>query len=390
MKKYSYKALDIDKKIIKGVYNNISVEEMVRDLNKRKLFLLECKEVREERIGLKRKLNLKETFLFCQQSYYLIKSGISVPESLRLLSARFKEQFLKKKTWQLFQLVSQGESLYSAMESLNGIYPSFMMCMIKIAEESGNLEGIFYKLARHYYYLEELKNKIKKSLTYPIITLTVSSIAIILLRIKAIPTFINMIVEMGGVVPKSTKILIFLFDKGIMFMAMVIMSVLLCFKFNKSYSQKIKFKIPFIGKYILRWEEIKFVKSLSILLSSGTNIVTALNTIIESTDNGYIKDKYTAALDKIKRGSGIYKTLECIDIFQSFTISMLSIGETSGDMEEALNNIEIILEQEFKYKLNKISEIIEPALIVFISIFIGSIIIAALIPVINMTSSMKL
>lgn len=390
MKRYNYKALDISKNKVKGAYDCNNVEEMVKNLNSKKLFLLDCKEIRKDKLNVKRKLSLKETYLFCQQFYHLIKSGISIPESLRLLGLGFKDEFIRKKTWELFQLVSQGESLYSAMENLKGVYPSFMMAMIKIGEESGNLEQVFYRLSKHYYYSQELKNKIKKSLTYPIITLAISAVAMILLRVKAIPTFTNMIVEMGGAVPISTNIFIFLFDKGFMLMGILIMLFLLCFKLNNSYIEKIKFKMPCISKYILMWEEIKFVKSLSILLKSGVNVIVSLQTIIEAADSIYIREKYIVALDRIKKGSSIWRTLEETEIFQSFTISMISIAETSGDMEEGLNNVERILEEEFKYKLNKGSEVIEPALIVFISIFIGMIIIATLMPIINMTSSINI
>lgn len=390
MKKYRYKALDISRNMVKGVYNYSNVEEIIKDLNSKKLFLMDCKEISDDKLIIKRKFSLKETYLFCQQFYHLTKSGISIPESLRLMSLGFKDEFIRKKTWELFQLVSQGESLYSAMENLKKVYPSFVMAMIKIGEESGNLEQVFYRLSKHYYYSQELKNKIKKSLTYPLITLGISSVAMILLRMKAIPTFTNMVVEMGGTVPTSTKIFIFLFDKGFMLMGILIILLLLCFKIEGSYSEKIKFKIPCIAKYILRWEEIKFVKSLGILLSSGMNVIMSLQTIIESTDSSYIKGKYIIALDKIKKGGSIWKTLEGMDIFQGFTIAMISIAETSGDMEDGLNNVEKILEEEFKYKLDKVSQTIEPALIVFISIFIGMIIVAAIMPIINMTSSINI
>lgn len=390
MKRYRYKALDINRNKINGMHVCNNVEEVIKELHGKRLFLLDCKEIKDGKLNIKRKFSLKETYIFCQQFYHLIKSGISIPESLRLLGSTFKDEFIRKKTCELFQLVSQGESLYSAMENLKGVYPSFMMAMIKIGEESGNLEQVFCRLSKHYYYSQELKNKIKKSMTYPLITLGISSVAMVLLRVKAIPTFTNMIIEMGGIVPISTKVFIFLFDKGCMLIGILIILFLLCFRLNNVYSGKMKFKIPCISKYVLRWEEIKFVKSLNILLTSGVNILRSLKAIIEAADNIYVKEKYMSSLDKIKNGSSICRTLEEIEIFQSFTISMISVAETSGNMEEGLNNVEKILEEEFKYKLNRVSQTIEPALIVFISIFIGMIIIAALMPIINMTSSINL
>lgn len=389
MKCYKYKALDMNKKITKGTYRGNSLESLIITLKDKNLFILECKEINESLSKFKKKLSLKEIYIICEQFYELFKAGMSLPKVLYLSSLQSKNDFIANELIKLLEEVSKGESLYGAMKNLKGVYPLFMISMIKIGEESGTLEQVFYKLSKHYYYMDDLKNKIKKSMAYPLVTSVVSFASMILLRIKAIPAFINMLKDMGGTIPLSTKIFTCLFDKGLVFIGIILLSLLISLKSKNNHIQKLRLKIPILSKYILKWEEIKFIKSLSILINSGVDVLKALETVIECTDNIFIKENYNKVLEDLKKGNSLYKSLDSIEVFQKITISMISIGEVSGNLGKVLNNLELILSNELSHKINKISQIIEPTLIIIISIFIGFIIISAIMPIINMTSSIN-
>lgn len=389
MKYYKYKAINFKSKIINGIYKTNDIYELMLELKKDKLFLLECKEIKYNRLKLKKSFTLREVYIICNKMYQFIKSGIDLITALNLLIYETKDDFSKKVFLQNLEDISKGQSLYNSMKNQKKIYPLFMISMIEVGEQSGNLEDVFLKLSKHYYYLYRIQSKIKKSLAYPKIIVTVSFFSILILRLKAIPAFLEILKQIGGKEPISTKIFISLFDNSALVLMILILMFLSGFLLKNKYYFKLKFKIPILSKYFYKIEQLKFIKSLNILISSGVNVVTSIETILNCTENDFIKLKYKCVLDNLNKGNSLYESLDSIKMFDKLVISMISAGEVSGQLDNMIYNIEKILQNEIEDKINNICESLEPILIIIIAVFIGFILISALMPIINVISSLN-
>ncbi|WP_392486383.1 type II secretion system F family protein [Haloimpatiens sp. FM7315] len=387
MRKFYYKAINLKANKIKGRCECDSSNKLRQILREKEYYILSFREIKNYRA--KKKFTLKENAMFCKKLYDLLSSGISLINALNIMGSQSEDDFSKAVFLQLVEDVSKGKSLNGSIKNSNNIFPNFTVFLTKIGEDSGNLEKIFNMLYKHYYSRYMLKNKIEKALIYPSITVLLFFITVIFMRIKVLPVFLSMIKELGGDIPISTKIFLWSIDNiwiVIVFFLIVIFTSIIK---NKSFLQSIKFKMPYIKKYLIMWEQIKFIESLNVLITSGVSIIDAITLILESTSNIYIKDKYKMVLEEINKGENLFKALEATELFSKQVVSMFYIAETSGKMDSCTENLVKILNDDFTLKLDKLVKMIEPFTILIISIFIGFMLLGVLMPIMNITSSLS-
>ncbi len=389
----AYKIIDIEGNNIKGKCLCTSKEDLTKTFRDKGYFLVFYKELNNKPWSLNKiKPSLKDLSIFCRQFASLLMVGINISEVINIIMQETINKYLKKSLIDMEHMVRQGVQLSHCMSSYKDIFPKFMINMVRIGEESGNLENVFDRLSEYYSREEQLKNKIMKALAYPSLILIVSIIVMQFLFFYIIPIFVTTLQELGGNIPKITEIaLVFSNFLRNNFTSIIIVSFLFIITANyfrkiegtTSFFQKQIMKNTFTKKIVQKVIAVKFSTTLGILLNSGIPIIKALDITRSVLDNGFIKDELEKCINNIKKGSTLSKSLSELNIFPKMLCSMTRIGEESGTLNEMLIKASNILEEELYNTIEKITSLIEPILIIFLSIFVGAILITLVGPMFN-------
>jgi type IV pilus assembly protein PilC len=337
-------------------------------------------------------MSLRDLAIFCQQFASLLSVGINIFEAISIMAEETANKYLKKSLTDIEYMVRQGVELSKCMSQHSDVFPRFMINMISIGEESGTLDKIFHRLSDYYNRENALKNKLLKAMAYPSAIFLVSIIVVQVLFIYVIPIFLSTINELGGDVPEMTKIILgisYFFRNNIAsVIALVFLFIITAIYFSKIDNVKMIFQRfivtnPFTRELFQKLAAVKFSTTLGILLNSGIVIIKALDITKNMLDNEYIKHELAKCMDNIKKGSTFSKAINELDIFPKMLCSMTRIGEESGTLNDMLTKASNILEEELYNSIEKITTLIEPMLIIFLSIFVGTILISLVGPMFN-------
>lgn len=339
-----------------------------------------------------KKVNNDDLALLCSSLSMLLDSGVSISEALKLCKSQQSKIKLIESLESIRVGVLQGESLYNSMNNFKSIYPEFLMKMVYLGEESGTLQTILKELSDYYEKQNEIGKKITTSLTYPIIVLVVSILSISFLMIKIVPQFLKTLTDLGGELPIITKVLFLIctcLQKNIIFI--LILGIMLCFflaYITKKTKVKIlideyKLKIPIINLMYSKIIMCRFSRSMSLLLGSGLPVTNCIETASAILENKFIEEKLKTSLIDINEGKSIYNALKKCQVFNPIFLSIINVGEESGRLEEILKKLAEISENDLKENAEKLVKFIEPAVILFLSGFIGLIIVSIMLPIFN-------
>jgi type IV pilus assembly protein PilC len=272
-------------------------------------------------------------------------------------------------------------------------FSSFFINMVKAGEVSGNLDKIFNNLSDYYDKENKLKSKIINMLIYPII-LTITSVVITLfIIIFIIPNFQKIFDSNGVQAPTYTKIIINIstFIRDNLFYLLIILAIISIFIYHKIKNDKhlreTLFNISHIGELIKVIVSLKFSRSLYILLSSGVQIIEALEISSDILESEYIKERMEISIEYVNRGNSIGNSLELSNIFPALFISMIKIGEESGRLESILNVINKYYENELDLKIEKFMSYVQPTIIIFLGLIIGVIVISMVMPMFDIINA---
>lgn len=339
-----------------------------------------------------KKINNEDLALLCSSLSMLLDSGISISDALKLCKSQQGKEKLKQSIESIRVNVLQGESLYDSMNNFKNIYPEFLIKMVYLGEESGTLQYILEELSHYYEKQNEIGKKITTSLTYPIIVLITSILSITFLMIKIIPQFLNTLTDLGGQLPLMTKVFLFFcisLRKNFIF---ILISGAMFFYFcaytmkkrkTQIFIDKYKLKVPIINSLYSKIIMCRFSRAMSLLLGSGLPVTNCLETASGVIENKFIEEKLKGTIIDINEGKSIYSALSRCEIFNSMFLSIINVGEESGRLEEILKKLAEISENDLQENAEKLVKFIEPAVILFLSAFIGLMIISIMLPIFN-------
>jgi type IV pilus assembly protein PilC len=389
----TYKVVDIEGKTLQGKCWCTSKDDLAKTFRDKGYYLVIYEEVNKVKWKLhKRRISLRELAIFCHQFACLLEVGINIFEAISIIAEETANKYFKKSLTDIEFMVRQGVELSSCMSQHFGVFPKFMVDMIRIGEESGTLDKIFHRLSEYYSREDALKNKVAKSMAYPSVLFMVSIIVVQILFIYVIPIFLSTISELGGNVPQMTKIVLdvsyFLRSNFVSVMLILLLCIITVIYFSKLDNVRMAFqrfmvRNVFTRGIVQKLMAVKFSRTLGILLNSGIVIIKALDITISMVDNDFIKNEMVKCVDNIKKGSTFSKAINDINIFPNMLCSMSRIGEESGTLNDMLTKASNILEEELYNSIEKLTSLIEPMLIIFLSVFVGAILISLIEPMFN-------
>ena len=343
------------------------------------------------------KIKSKELKVLCKQMSILLNSGCEIIKILNIIHEQSSKK-LKNAIEKVSINIRNGNNITESFEKTN-LFSNFFINMLRAGELSGNLDEIMNDLAKYYDNEEKLKSKIINILIYPILLIIMSLVSGLFILVFIIPNF-EMIFQSNGINPPLiTKILInasiFIREKYvyIVFLSLIsILSIYYIIKYNpraKYIKDKLKLKIPFINQMIILLITTRFCRALSILVKSGVHIVDAIDISSKVVDNAIVYEKLSISRDYIRRGNNISYSISKSGVFQNSFISMLRIGEESGNLDNTLRVTNDFYSEELNIKIEKTMKLAEPIVTVIVGLVIGFFIIAMVIPMFDAINSIQ-
>ncbi|MCG2711111.1 MAG: type II secretion system F family protein, partial [Candidatus Omnitrophica bacterium] len=341
-----------------------------------------------------KKIKPEELVIFSRQLATMVNAGIPLVQSLDILSEQMESIIFRQVVTTVRSDVEAGASLSAALEKHPKIFTLLYANMVKAGETSGMLDEILDRLAGYLEKNGSLQRKVKSAMVYPaVVSLMAVGITLVLL-LKVIPTFKEIFSTLGGTLPLPTQILIGLSDTlSKYFLIAVIVLGLIAVGLGKLIQttkgrakfDQLKLNLPVFGPLLRKVAVARFSRTLSTLIRSGVPILGALEIVGKTSGNVVIEDAVEKARIGIREGESISTPLAKSKAFPPMVTRMISVGEESGELEKMLTKIADFYEDQVDAAVSGLTSLIEPLIIAFLGIVVGSIVIAMFLPIFKIT-----
>ncbi len=345
---------------------------------------------------LQPKVTTKDIVLFTRQLSTMIDAGLPLIQALEAQATQQENKTFKKMLSDIKNEVAAGSTLADALKKYPKHFDNLYINMVAAGEVGGILDEVFSRLANYMEKAERLKRKVKSALTYPAIVLAISGMVLAVILIFVIPVFQKMFAEFGHALPAPTQIVINIsnFMKSYIFV-MIGGAVVSTFLFKRYYAtengrrviDRLVLKSPIFGPMLKKVAVAKFTRTLGTLITSGVPIIEALNIAAGTSGNKIVEEAIHKVRLSIAEGRTIAQPLLESGVFPSMVVHMISVGETTGALDQMLNKIADYYDEEVDTAVDALTSMIEPFMIVFLGGTIGSIIIAMYLPIFKMASA---
>ncbi len=399
MESFEFLALDRAGQEITGVIDAADEPSVIKILRNRNLFPIEVSARKPERIGLKQRFLLsskvKEEHLyhFSRELSILLKSGMRLDQALELLISSIGNVTLKHQTQEVLKAVKKGQSLTEALRAQSDIFGEDYLSIVEIGEKTGNLSGSFKSISNYLLFRMEVFSQIKNAMVYPIFLLGASVIVVGVLFLVVIPKFFSAFGnQVTGNLPllSRTMLLLSTFTRNHMGGVLVVFVgvVMFLFRFFKSkrgnaFVKDVVTKLPFIKGLVLTMDISKFSYTFALLLKSGVEILDALNLSMKGVRTPFFESGIKRLIQYVKEGERMGPALQEIKGLPSTFISMVKVGEESGNLVEVLEEVYNIFSLQFQNKVKKALSLFEPLLIATVAIIVGSVIVSIFMTIIS-------
>lgn len=389
--RYKYKGKTSNGKIIKGCNECDNIDELALGLREKDVFLIKCRSINKI-IKFSTKPNMKTISIFCKQFSICIKAGIPIYDILNLLFEQMLHKSIKSSLISIRENVQKGNSLHRSMINTTNVYPEFMINMIYLGEESGKLDIILEELAFYYENEHRLLKKFTNSMIYPCFVFLTLIIVTFLMFLKVIPIFVKNLNSFNAEIPLITKVVLdmsnFLVNNSLLIIIINIIFIFIIIEFLKTENGKVaydkfKFVCPIIGPVYKRIIYTRFTRGLNILLSSGVGLLKAFEIIHEVIGNRYFKVKLKTVFSDIKRGGDLSRSIDAMNLFPQYFVSMIKIGEETGNLDGTFLIAADIFYEDAQENVEKATALLEPILIISLGLIMGTIILAVMLPMLN-------
>jgi type IV pilus assembly protein PilC len=403
MPKYSFFAKSFDGREERGTLEAKDEFEVAKILKEKGLILIRTEKEKEKKkfkiffpsFGVP----LSEKLFFTRNLKVMISAGITLPRAISSLSQQTKSKKFKVILEKIGERIIKGEKFSDVLSFFPQVFNEFYQNMVKVAEETGRLEEVLEILSKQMEKENELKSKIKGAMIYPaVIICTLIGIGI-LMMILVVPKLAETFKELEIELPWTTKLIISLGDfLSKNFLALIVSLIFLLFLFSRFLKTKIgkkifdqfSLKIPVFSSLVKKSNSAATARSLSSLLSAGVSLPRALEITANTLGNCLYKETLLLASEKVKKGAKLSEVLKSYQkIYPLTLISMVEVGEETGETADVLGKIADFYEGEVSETARNLSSIIEPVLMLIIGAAVGFFAISMVQPMYSMMGAIK-
>ncbi|MDE3099761.1 MAG: type II secretion system F family protein [Verrucomicrobiota bacterium] len=349
--------------------------------------------------GLSGRVKPKVLTAFTRQLATLVDAGLPLLRGLRVLQKQERNGTLKVILGELALAIEGGSTFSEALAQHPKVFNRLFVNMVKAGELGGVLEVVLKRLAEFSEKAQKIKSKVKAALFYPVAVSIVAIGILILLMVFIVPRFQSVFSGMELKMPWFTTFVLsvsMIMKNHILEALGVVAVVVILFmiitrktKFGRYVWDKVKLKMPPTGPVISKVAISRFTRTLGTLVSSGVPILQALTIVRDTAGNMIISNAVSKVHESVKEGETITAPLEASGVFPPMVVSMVDVGEQTGALPEMLLRIADNYDEEVDNAVTAMTSLLEPIMIVFLAVMVGSIVIAMFLPLISMISQMS-
>lgn len=339
------------------------------------------------------KITAKDIIIFCRQFSTMIDAGLPIIQCLELLYSQAENATFKKMMKQVKDDVAGGISLADSLKKHPDHFDSLFVNMIAAGEAGGILDTILKRLSEHVEKAAKLKAKVKSAMMYPTITIVVAIAVVMVIMVFVIPVFQKMFAEMGAALPPLTafvvKISEFIKSNVIYIAAGAALGIYSFKRFyktdkGKTLIDKWSLSLPVFGILIRKIAVAKFTRTMGTMLASGVPILDSLDIVAKTAGHKSVENAIYDVRTGISEGRSMADPLAESGVFPSMVCSMISVGESTGALDTMLGKIADFYDEEVDEAVNNMTEMIEPAMMCFLGVVVGGLVIAMYMPIFSM------
>ncbi len=397
MPQFTYTAVDASGKRTSGNLEAVNKSQLIAALKEQGLYLIEATDridtAARDVSNVSKKIKLKPLAIFCRQFSTLINAGITAIKALDILYQQAEDKILKESIGRVYEAVQKGEAMSDAFRKQGEAFPELFINMIMTGESSGNLDQVLIRMADHYEKENKMKNKIKGAMIYPMVLGILTVAVVILMLVVVLPSFIGVIESGGGEIPLPTRILLDLsgFIQRFWWLlgGVIILLVIGWRGFKRSEKGHLwwdgfKLNMPIVGKSLRMIYSARFARTLSTLVSSGLQMLSAIEITARVVGNKLIHDRLLLVTEDIRKGAQLSTAIRNTDQFPAMIYNMISVGEESGLLDDILGKTAAFYDEESDAAIGRLVGLLEPLMIIFMAIIIGFIVISIALPMFSM------
>lgn len=372
MPNYSYSAMNETGRRMRGVIvadNDVDLEVRLKEID---LDLVDYREIREKKAGFGSKIKQNDMIVMCLHLEQLNRAGVPIHESLMDVRDSTESLKLRDVVTDLTERVKSGERLSEAMAHYPKIFSHVFVGLVKAGEVNGNLSESFTHMADHLKWTSEIRRKVRKAIAYPTVLLFVMSIVITILMLFVVPKLVNFIISQGFEVPIHTRLLIWTSEAFQNHWYIIFGVPIILFTFARgaytvspAFAYKVDawlLKMPVIGTTARKINMARFTHFFSVMFKSGIDIIDALEAAKHVVGNRVIKESIDTVMRSVTEGNSLTASLRISSQFPNLVIRMFKVGEDSGNMNDALENINFFYQREVNDAVDAMVGMVQPIL----------------------------
>ncbi len=385
---------------IKGKIDADSKQLALNELEKQGLLITQIEETKpwNKDIILNKRVKNKDFVLFLRQYSTLIHAGIPISEATITMSKQTDNYALRTTLEDMVKQLEQGVSLSTAAAKHPNIFPMLIVNMIHAGEVSGKLDEILNQMADYYEKEYRNKQKVVSALLYPSVVGVITLMLSIFLLVFIVPQFVTMFNSFGEEIPPYTQFILNLSDwLAVYWWSIALLIVLLVFlgKYMLRYDSfryridTYKLRFPFLGVLAHKGALVRMTQTLSTLVNSAVPILEAVEITEKVVGNRVIQDVLSSSKETLQQGESITKPMKNHWVIPPLIIQMMQIGERTGTLDQMLAKAASFYEEEVEQLSNRIKTLIEPLMIIVLTVIVGGIISAVVIPMFSMFENLQ-
>ncbi|MET3450418.1 type II secretion system F family protein [Curtobacterium sp. 1544] len=400
---YDYRGRDGAGKLVKGRLDASSegaVVQRLRGMGVSPIAITEAKagtglQTEIKIPGFEKGVGLKDLAIMSRQASTMLSSGLSLLRALSILADQTDNKKLKEILGKVRDDVERGVSFSDAVAKYPVDFPPIMINMIRAGETGGFLDQAMDSIATNFEKEHKLRSTIKSAMTYPVVVLVMSLVAVVVMLVFIVPIFQKMFSSLGGQLPLPTMLLVYASHAMVWVGPILLVAIAFAWfwwRANKNtdrvrgFVDPIRLRLPVFGELSRKIVIARFARNFSNMIGAGVPILQALQIVGEVSNNFVVQRALERVAESVRKGESIAVPLAAEKVFPEMVSQMVAVGEDAGSLEVMLEKIAEFYDNEVESTTEALTSLIEPLLIAFLGVVVGGMIVALYLPIFKITS----
>ena len=397
---FNYTAINRNGKRVRSSLDASSIETAKSSLRGAGYTILDIKEQttlnRDIEIPFLGNPKAKDMAVFCRQFVSILRAGVSVASVLAMLGQQTSNKKLRAAIREMQADVEKGESLATSMRRHPKIFPAILVNMVSAGEASGNLEESFRQMELYFERSKRTKSKVTSAMIYPCVLIVVMIVVLIVMMTKIIPNFLKTFEDMDAELPKITLGVMAVCEwfKSWWWVPLLVLAALIVggVLFHRTDKGKHFFgwlarKTPVVGNLTVKTACATFCRTMEVLIGSGLTLTDSMDLAASNMGNIYYLEAIRDARGMVAEGTPLRESLVRTGIFPPMVSNLVGVGEETGDLQSMMGKVADYYDEEVDEATKKLLNLMEPAIIIVMAVFVVIIVLAIYLPMINMTKA---